>query len=238
VAALGHSRCDEAVDVLLSIIRVNEAVQLVGQEWLDAIAALDNDRAREILLSVIDPNIPKIPGIQGLNIVRGDVVLALRIAEVAQRHPAMKSKILALCNANLDQSRKELLGEVIVHLKDDKSLLASLNLLDDDASPELPYHLQKAIEEAFVERIPSEDRSNTYTLQPRTATELREELIEMTKSDLNRRQSALNLLARIESWRLKYGRPIGETRNPLVGSGIAWPPDKPGQTSRNPDAFA
>jgi hypothetical protein len=217
VAALGHSRCEGAVDVLLSITRVNEAVQRFGQEWLDAIAALDNDRAREILLSVIDPNIP---GIQGLNIVRRDLVLAPRIAEVAQRHPAMKGRILALCNANLDRSRKKLLGEVIVHLKDDKSLLASLNLLDDDASPELPYHLQNAIEEAFVERIPSRDHSNTYTLQPRTATELREKLIEMTKSDPNRRKSALNLLAQIDSWRLEYGRPLGESRNPLVGSGI------------------
>ena len=222
VAALGHSRRDEAVDVLLSIIHENEAVQRFGQEWVDSIASLDSDRAREILLGFIDPTIP---GIQSLNIVRRDMVLAPRIAEVARRHPAMKGKIFALCNANLNRSRKELLGEVIVKLKDDKSLLASLNLLDDDVSPELPYHLQNAIEEAFVERIPSGDRSNTYALRPRTSTELREKLIEMTKSDPNRKQSALNLLARIESWRLEYGRPIGESRNPLVENDLAWPPE-------------
>jgi len=221
VTALGHSRREEAVGLLLSIIRVDESIQRFGQEWLDAMAVLDNARSREILLSVIDPTIP---GIQGLNIVRLDVVLAPRIAEAAQRHPAMKSKILALCNASLDPSRRELLAEVIVHLNDERALLASLNLLDDESGPELPYRLQNAIEEAFVERIPDGDRSNQYTLQPRTATELRERLIAMTKSDPKRKQSALRLLGLIESWRLSYGRPSGESRNPLVDSDMAWPP--------------
>ena len=222
VAALGHCRREEAVDVLLGLIHTNDALQRFGQEWLDSIAALDNPRAREILLSVIDPDLP---GVQGLTIVRLNVVFAPRMVEIAQRHAEIKARILALCNRDLDRSRKELLGEVIVHLKDGKALLASLDLLDDDVSPELPYHLQEAIEEAFVERIPSEGRSNSYTLQPRTATELREKLIEMTKSDSKRKQSALNLLARIESWRREYGRPPGETRNPLAGSGMAWPPE-------------
>jgi hypothetical protein len=136
----------------------------------------------------------------------------------------MKARIFALCDADLDRSRRELLAEVIVHLNDNKALLASLNLLDDSGSPELPYRLQNAIEEAFVERIPDGDRSNQFTLQPRTAAELRDRLIEMTKSDPKRRNSALRLLALIESWRLSYGRPPGESRNPLVDSDMAWPP--------------
>jgi hypothetical protein len=56
------------------------------------------------------------------------------------------------------------------------------------------------------------------------ATELRDRLIEMTKSDPKRRQAVLALLAKIESWRLEYGRPIGETRNPVLGTETAWPP--------------
>ncbi|MBB5327445.1 hypothetical protein [Tunturiibacter gelidoferens] len=122
VKALGHSRREEAVDLLLSIVHADESIQRFGQEWLDAIAVLDNVRSREILLSVIDPTLP---GIQGLNISKLDVVLAPRIAEAAQRHPAMKSRILALCDASLDHPRRELLSEVIVHLKDDKALLTS-----------------------------------------------------------------------------------------------------------------
>jgi hypothetical protein len=103
-------------------------------------------------------------------------------------------------------------------------LRASLDLLDDETSPDLPYRLQDAIEEAFVAKIPDQNFSS-YMLQPRTATVLREKLIEMTKSDSKRKQSALRMLARIESWRLSYGRPVGESRNPLLGIDIPWPPE-------------
>jgi hypothetical protein len=221
IAALGSSRRDEALDVLLSLIHSNEVVQRFGQDWLDAIAALDTERAREVLLSMIDPDIP---GIQDLKVIKVDLNLAARIGVAAQKHPEMKAHLIALCKAPLDLSRKQLLGDVIVALKDDESLRASLDLLDDETSPDLPYRLQDAIEEAFVAKIPDQNFSS-YTLQPRTATELREKLIEMTKSDSKRKQSALRMLARIESWRLDYGRPIGESRNPVLGIEIPWPPE-------------
>jgi hypothetical protein len=221
IAALGSCRRDEALDVLLSLLRSNEVAQRFGQDWLDAMAALDTVRAREILLSIIDPGIP---GIQNLKIIRIDSTLAARIGAAAKKHPEMKARLLALCKAPLDLSRKQLLGDVIVALKDEESLLASLDLLDDEASPDLPYRLQDAIEEAFVAKIPDQNFSS-YTLQPRTATELREKLIEMSKSDSRRKQSALRTLARIESWRLDYGRPIGESRNPLLGVEVSWPPE-------------
>jgi len=199
----------------------SDIVQRFGQDWLDAIAALDTVRAREILLSMIDPDIP---GIQDLKIIRIDLTLAARIGAAAKRHPEMKARLLALCKAPLDLSRKQLLGDVIVALKDDESLRASLYLMDDETSPDLPYRLQDAIEEAFVAKIPNQNFSS-YTLQPRIASELREELIEMTKCDSKRKQSALRMLARIESWRLEYGRPSGESRNPLLGIEINWPPE-------------
>jgi len=221
MAALGSSRRDEALDILLSLIRSNEVVQRFGQDWLDAIAALDTVRAREILLSLIDPDIP---AIQGLTIIRIDSTLAARIGAAAGKHPEMKARLLALCKAPLDLARKQLLGDVIVALKDDESLRASLDLLDDETSPNLPYRLQEAIEEAFVARIPNQNFSS-YTLQPRTASELREKLIEMAKFDSKRKQSALRMLTRIESWRLNYGRPIGESRNPLFGIEVPWPPE-------------
>jgi hypothetical protein len=221
IAALGSSRRDEALDVLLFLIRSNEVVQRFGQDWLDAIAALDTVRSREILLSMIDP---AIPGIQDLKLIKVELNLAARIGAAAQKHPEMKARLLPLCRAPLDLSRKQLLGDVIVALKDDESLRASLDLLDDETSPDLPYRLPEAIEEAFVAKIPDQNFSS-YTLQPRTATELREKLIEMTKSDSKRKQSALRILARIESWRLDYGRTIGESRNPLLGIEIPWPPE-------------
>ena len=185
VTALGHSLCDDALDLLSSIVQKNGLAQHIGDAWISAIAALDNAKAREVLMGFIDPEVPEVPGTQNLG---RDVLLSQRIAEVAVRHPDMKARILALCSAGLDHRRREVLSAVIALFKDDKSLLASLNLLDDESNPELPYELQNVVKEAFVERQPVGEGSNTYTLQPRTAIELRDRLIEMTKSDPKRKQ--------------------------------------------------
>lgn len=184
VIALGHSRCDDALDILLSIVQKNGLAQHIGRAWINAIVALDNAKARDILMSFIDPEVPEVPGTQDLG---RDVSVPQRIAEAAVCHPGMKARILALSSASLDRKKREVLSSVIALFKDDKSLLASLNLLDDESNPELPYELQKVVEEAFVERQPVEEGSNTYTLQPRTAIELRDRLIEMTKSDPKRK---------------------------------------------------
>lgn len=60
--------------------------------------------------------------------------------------------------------------------------------------------------------------SNAVPLSPGGVNELRDRLIEMTKSDPKRKGSAFLLLSKIELWRVEYGRPLGETRNPLFGS--------------------
>ena len=126
VTALGHSRCDDALDILLPIVQKNGLAQQIGRAWINAIAALDNAKARDILMSFIDPEIPEVPGTQDLG---RDVSVPQRIAEAAVRHPDMKARILALCSAGLDHRKREVLSAVIALLKDDKSLLASLNLL-------------------------------------------------------------------------------------------------------------
>lgn len=221
VSALGQSRCDEALDVLLAIRTRDARANSLGKLWINAVAELDTPRAHNVLMSFIDPESAEDPGAASLG--RNDV-LAERIAGIAAKNPPIRSRILALCETRLDRARRELLGSVIVRLEDDESLLASLNLLDDETSPELPYELGERIEEAFVERRPTGEGSNMYTLHPRTATQLRDRLIEMTTSDAKRKHSALALLSRIESWRLEYGRPVGETRNPVFGSGTSWPP--------------
>lgn len=225
VSALGHSGCDGAVDLLVSIVSKERMASGLGDVWINAVAALDTPKTREILMSFIDPESPEIPGTRELG---RDDVLSLRIAELAGKYSQIRSRILRLCRADLDRAKRELLASVIVRLADDEALRESLNLLDDERSPELPYDLGKAIEEAFVEHRSTGDGSNTYTLHPRPAAELRDRLIEMTKSDTRRKASALALLLRIESWRLEYGRPVGETRNPLFGSELAWPPKSKG----------
>jgi len=215
VSALGHSRCSEAVNLLVSIASKEGITNSLGDVWINAIAALDTPRAHEILMSFIDPESREITGT--LRTGREDV-LSRRIAELAEKRPAIRVRILSLCQVRLDRAKRDLLASVIVRLGDNESLLQSLYLLDDELSPELPYDLGKAVEEAFVEHRPTGDSSSSYTLHPRAANDLRDRLIEMARSDSNRKASARALLSRIESWRLEYGRPIGETRNPIFGS--------------------
>jgi hypothetical protein len=221
VSALGHSRCDNALDVLIAIGTKDGRANSLGEVWINAVAELDTQSAQDVLMSFIDPESSE--GLAAASLGRNDV-LAQRIAEIAEKNPSIRARLLGLCGVRLDRARRELLGSVIVRLGDEQSLLASLNLLDDENGPELPYELGKAIEDAFVERRPTAEGSNTYTLHPRTATNLRDRLVEMSTSDLKRKNSALFLLSRIESWRLEYGRPVGETRNPIFGSGMPWPP--------------
>jgi Fe2+ or Zn2+ uptake regulation protein len=215
VSALGHSRCADAVDLLVSIASKEGIANSLGDIWVNAIAALDSPRAREILMSFIDPESPEVTGT--LRTGREDV-LSRRIAELAGKYPTIRSRILNLCQVNLDRAKRNLLASVIVQLGDNESLLQALYLLDDELGPELPYDLGKAVEEAFVEHRPESENSNSYTLHPRPANELRDRIIEMARSDPRRKASALALLSRIESWRREYGRPIGETRNPIFGS--------------------
>jgi len=136
-------------------------------------------------------------------------VLSQRIAKLAHKYPSIRARILRLSAAQLDRAKRTVAGLSHRQLRDEEALFESLNLLDDERSPELPYDLRKAIEEAFVEHRPTSENSNAYTLHPRAANELRDRLIEMTKSDPKRKGSAFLLLSKIELWRVEYGRPLG-----------------------------
>jgi len=45
----------------------------------------------------------------------------------------------------------------------------------------------------------------------------------MATKDNRRKKSASSLLAQIEVWRLEYGRPNGEPRNPDIECESSWP---------------
>ena len=144
VSALGHSRCEEAVDLLVSIISKERVASGLGDVWINAVATLDSIKAREILMSFIDPGSPEIPGARELG--RDDV---LSIAKSRNWPEIFSNQVenLRLCRANLDRDKRQVLASVIVRLGDDEALSESLNLLDDERSPELPYELGEAIEE-------------------------------------------------------------------------------------------
>jgi hypothetical protein len=57
VAALGESRCDDAVDLLMEFAGSDgKGIDAFGESWIEAIGALEGPRSSEILLSFVDPS--------------------------------------------------------------------------------------------------------------------------------------------------------------------------------------
>jgi hypothetical protein len=218
--ALGQSRCDDAVTLLRELASDQLNAQSLGEAWINALAALDNEEARKLLLSFVDPEISGLP----FEVVfhREDVLTA-RLADLARRVRGIEQRILALCSMKLPPAKRALLAKLVSFLGTIEAAVAGLNLIDDNASPPVLRDTWKQIEAAFVEHKPHEERANTYTLLPRSSNEVRVRLSAMANDDKDRMKSARALLGQIEVWRLEYGRPNGEPRSLEIESASAWP---------------
>ena len=210
-AALGQSRCPEAVRVLRQFASDEALMTQLGEVWLNAVATLDYPESRELLLSSVDPEISGLP--PGLTFYREDI-LAARLAELAQRDAAIRQRLFQLCTLQLPLRKRALLGKIMVAVGTTEAMLAGLNLLDDSGSLGLPYEMWKKIEETFVAHEPVVGNSSAYIPAPRSSNSIRNKLFQMATTDERRKRSASSLLAQIEVWRLEYGRPNGEPRNP------------------------
>ena len=188
-------------------------MEQIGEEWIKAVAALDYAASRQMLLSFVDPELPELPTV--LRSHREDL-LAARLASQAQRDPAILNRLVQLCSMELAPPKRMLLAKVMGMLGTTEALLAALNLIDDTVAPTVPYELWKHLEATFVEHKQVSPESNAYTNAPRSSNSVRSRLTEMATTDNRRNKAASSLLNQIESWRLEYGRPIGEPRTPNV----------------------
>ena len=222
--AVGHSRCDEAVDLLRDLASEPARAKELDDAWTNAVAALDTPAARNLLMSFVDPEIPGLPVAVTLN---HQDVLAARIFNCAQRDPAVEARLRELCALALPPANRRLLAKVMSWFGTPEALVAALDLMDDGAQPRIEYDTWRQLETAFVERKPYGQSPNTFTLAARASNDIRARLFEMAISGDRRRKSAFSLLGQIEEWRLEYGRPIGEPRHPAFGSADPWPPAEP-----------
>lgn len=218
--ALGQSRCADAVPLLRELASDQINAQSLGESWINALAALDTEEARNLLLSFVDP---EISGLAFEVVFHREDVLTARLADLALRVRGIEQRILALCSMKLPPAKRTLLAKLVSWLGTSEAALAGLNLIDDNASPPMLRDTWKQIEAAFVEHKPHEGRANTYSLLPRSFNEVRARLFEMAQNDKDRMKSARNLLGQIEVWRLEYGRPNGEPRSMEIESASAWP---------------
>ncbi|MGU7776280.1 NACHT domain-containing protein [Burkholderia sp. MR1-5-21] len=224
VTALGESRTDAAVDLLYELASDAPTFEQCEGSFINAFAALDTPRARELLLGLVDPEI------QGITLPRSpyrDDVLVARLTELARKQPEMAARLRNLCERDLPELNRHFISQVMHSLGTPEALAANLNLIDDTKPSPVPQGIWGQLKTAFVEQRPYEQDSNVFTQHAHASNELRIQLFRMSNEDEKRRKSAFMLLAKIEEWRLEYGRPTGEPRHPDIASGRSWPPREP-----------
>ena len=173
VAALGASRCDDAIDALMEFASADgKGREAVGESWIEAIGALEGARSSEILLSFVDPNSKLFPR-EFMPDRRHSDLLARVLAERAVKDKAFKGKLLELANDDLPPTKRLLLAKVFAQFADDDDRVQGLCILRDDGSG-VPCELVRPMEEAFLER---------RSLVPRGWNALRKRLFEMSQSD-------------------------------------------------------
>jgi hypothetical protein len=222
VAALGASRCADAMDLLLQLAKPDgSAVAQIGDEWIQAVAQLGGRRSNEVLLSFVDPD-RKLFTKEFVPDFQHGAVLAGLLAGRAERDEEFKAELIRLASGELPQTQRMLLAKAFSCFQQEDDLVAGLCVLRDDTS-EVPFELLRSIENAFLERRPYGTESNVYTVAPRGSNALRKRLLEIAQTDPLRKRSAFALLGQIEVWRLEHGRPMDEPRHPAIESGAYWP---------------
>jgi len=222
-AALGASRCEDAIDSLMELAGADgKGAEIIGEPWIKAIATLGGKRAKDVLLSFVDPS-QKVFSTDFVPDHQYGDLPALVLSEMADKEPEFKRELLELANRDLPPTKQTLLAKVFARFQNEDDFVAGLSVLRDGASG-VPYELLRAIEDRFLEHRPYGAASNAYTLAPQGSNAVRKRLLDMAMTDPLRKRSAIALLGQIEEWRLEYGRPDDELRHPALDSGVHWPP--------------
>jgi len=223
VAALGASRCDDAIEVLMELAGADgKGVEAIREPWIEAIRRLGGKRADQVLLSFVDPNARQFTTEFIPDYRQGDL-LARLLAERAGENSEVKAELVRLANGDLPQTKRLLLAKVFGRSRTEEDLVEGLCVLRDDGSG-VPYELVRSIEDVFLEHRPYGTSGNAYTLSPLGCNAVRRRLFEMAIGDPKRKRSAFALIGQIEVWRLEHGRPADEPRHPVVESDVSWPP--------------
>jgi len=223
VSAVGESRAEGGVDFLLDLYSSYKTLEEGVDTFVVAFGKLDTPRARELLLSLVDPDIAGIP-LKRLSHRENIVIGAL--AGLAKRSSMVENRLHALCQKELPKLNRHLLSNVMGRLGSVDAFIANLDLIDDANSAPVPGGVWLQLESTFVERRADVQEFNLATLSARASNELRSRIFRMACDDPKRAKSAIKLLGQIEAWRLEYGRPTDEPRHPNLASGKVWPPNK------------
>jgi hypothetical protein len=191
VTALGESRSDAAIALLYELASDAQRFEQCEDNFINAVAALDTPRARELLLGFVDPDI------RGIALTRRphrEDVLVARLTKLARRRPEPAARLLELCERDLPELNRHVLSKVMDLLGTPEALAANLNLIDDAKPSPVPQGVWDQLETAFVERRPDGQSPDVFTEHARASNELRVRLFRMALEDRKRRKSAFMLL--------------------------------------------
>src|SRR5205814_95297 len=118
-----------------------------GEEnFINAVAALDTPRARELLLGFVDPDVH---GITLRRRVQREDMLVARLTELARRRPETAARLRELCERDLPEVNRHVLSKVMDSLGTPEALAANLTLIDDAKSSPIPQGVREQLESAF-----------------------------------------------------------------------------------------
>ena len=222
--ALGHSKFDGALPLMLEWVSLKQAWQAIEHEWISALADLDTEDASRTMLGFVDPELPGLPF--ALDWSSGELA-ASRIAQIAAQNANVDLRLRELSLLSLDEPRRQLLAQALALRGTGEAQLAGLNLLDDGRQPQVPPGVRNSIENTFIEEQVHPIYANARVRQPSASNPIRAKLYAMIFEDEKRQLSAYSLIGQIEEWRLEYGRPIEEPRHPALDLRRPWPPPEP-----------
>ncbi len=224
ITALGYSRAPGALTLLTEISGPGSPnLSTVGSEWIEAISNIGGRDAAEALFAFVESaqNRPNASPPHEHHLFE---LAATRLATLVQVNDDLKSHILGLVTVPGTPERDFMLIKSIVAMNSLDALLSTMNLAIVDRSHRWPYFvLEEAFQDLCLIKRPTHPDSNSYTLEPKSATELRRKLMEIVTAGGLGAWNAFSLLGRIAVWRLEHGKPPREPRHPYLGSGLKWP---------------
>ncbi|MDQ6768802.1 MAG: hypothetical protein M3Z54_02305, partial [Gemmatimonadota bacterium] len=134
--ALGYSRFDGALELMRELVPSIHEWRAVENEWIRALALLDTEDARRAVLGLVDPELPGLPF--ATDSAASDQAAA-RIAQIAAGDAVVDARLRALSLLSLDEPKRHLLAKALASRGTPESLLGVLNLMDDAASPRIPW---------------------------------------------------------------------------------------------------
>lgn len=140
------------------------------------------------------------------------------IEEIIRANPEIRRDFIEKLGTPLAHQLGLVIVLIIQKFDDDEEMqLASLLLLKNGGL------MPCGIKDYVTHREPVDENSNTFSIVPSFAGEIRKRLLEMSVNDTERNEAAASILASIDMLRDEYGRPESEPRHPDLESGIPWP---------------